>query len=207
MTERIERTALRNLIHNEEYSRKVLPFIKEDYFSDRLEKLLFKEIYKFITKFNALPTKEALSIEINDSKTITEDEYVITDVSINDLKIAHTTFLSDNKMAAYKALLKIEKLMNTLSVEEAQAATDPEVLSLYKLDLGDPIINHIEARIDVDVVFTNSVNNSTDNGTFTLRQNVYNETSDYISKVQALNPPGTMGAPGTGGFPDLPDGT
>ena len=79
--ERIERTALRNLIHNEEYSRKVLPFIKEDYFSDRLEKLLFKEIYKFITKFNALPTKEALSIEINDSKDINEDEYKkITDI-------------------------------------------------------------------------------------------------------------------------------
>ncbi len=71
MTERIERTALRNLIHNEEYSRKVLPFIKEDYFSDRLEKLLFKEIYKFITKFNALPTKEhAAALEYTISKTL-----------------------------------------------------------------------------------------------------------------------------------------
>ena len=79
--ERIERTALSNLIHNEEYTRKVLPFIKEDYFSDRLEKLLFKEIYKFITKFNALPTKEALSIEINSAKSVNEDEYKkITDV-------------------------------------------------------------------------------------------------------------------------------
>ena len=88
--ERIERTALRNLIHNEEYSRKVLPFIKEDYFSDRLERLLFKGIYRFITKFNALPTKEALSIEINDSKDITEDEYKkITDIiaTLNPEKI------------------------------------------------------------------------------------------------------------------------
>ena len=88
--ERIERTALRNLIHNEEYSRKVLPFIKEDYFSDRLEKLLFKQIYNFITKFNALPTKEALSIEINDSKDINEDEYKkITDIisTLNPEKI------------------------------------------------------------------------------------------------------------------------
>ena len=88
--ERIERTALRNLIHNEEYSRKVLPFIKEDYFSDRLERLLFKEIYKFITKFNALPTKEALSIEINDSKDINEDEYKkVTDIiaTLNPEKI------------------------------------------------------------------------------------------------------------------------
>ena len=79
--ERIERTALKNLIHNEEYCRKVLPFIKEEYFTDRLEKLLFTEIYKFVNKYNNLPTKESLSIEINTNKTINEDEYKkITDI-------------------------------------------------------------------------------------------------------------------------------
>ena len=75
MSERIETTAIRNLIHNEEYCRKVLPFIKEEYFVDRLEKLLFTEIYKFVNKYNQLPTKESLSIEINTNKGITEDEY------------------------------------------------------------------------------------------------------------------------------------
>ena len=40
--ERIERTALKNLMHNEDYCRKVLPFVKEEYFTDRLEKLLFR---------------------------------------------------------------------------------------------------------------------------------------------------------------------
>ena len=79
--ERLETTAIRNLIHNEEYCRKVLPFIKEDYFSDRLEKVLFKEIYKFVNKYNNLPTKESLSIEINTNKSINEDEYKkITDI-------------------------------------------------------------------------------------------------------------------------------
>ena len=79
--ERIERTALSNLIHNEEYTRKVLPFIKEEYFSDRTERLLFTEIYKFVNKYNSLPTKEALSIEINSAKSVNEDEYKkITDV-------------------------------------------------------------------------------------------------------------------------------
>ena len=48
--ERIERTALKNLLHNEAYARKVLPFIKEEYFSDKLEGVLFSEIYKFINK-------------------------------------------------------------------------------------------------------------------------------------------------------------
>ena len=79
--ERIERTALRNLIHNEDYCRKVLPFIKEEYFTDRLEKILFTEIYKFVNKYNNLPTKESLSIEINSNRTINEDEYKkITDI-------------------------------------------------------------------------------------------------------------------------------
>ncbi len=79
--ERIERTAIRNLIHNEQYCRKVLPFIKEEYFSDRLEKVLFTEIYKFVNKYNNLPTKESLSIEINANKSINEDEYKqVTDI-------------------------------------------------------------------------------------------------------------------------------
>ena len=79
--ERIERTAIRNLIHNEPYCRKVLPFIKEEYFTDRLEKVLFTEIYKFVNKYNNLPTKESLSIEINGNKSINEDEYKqVTDI-------------------------------------------------------------------------------------------------------------------------------
>ena len=72
--ERIETTAIRNLIHNEEYCRKVLPFIKAEYFTDRLERLLFSEINKFVNKYNTLPTKESLSIEINTNKNINEDE-------------------------------------------------------------------------------------------------------------------------------------
>ena len=79
--ERIERTALKNLLHNEAYARKVLPFIKEEYFSDKLEGVLFSEIYKFINKYNNLPTKESLSIEINSNKNVNEDEYKkITDI-------------------------------------------------------------------------------------------------------------------------------
>ena len=81
MMERIERTALSNLIHNEEYTRKVLPFVKQEYFADRLEGILFLEIYKFVEKYNSLPTKEALSIEINSNKSVNEDEYKkITDI-------------------------------------------------------------------------------------------------------------------------------
>ena len=79
--ERIETTAIKHLIHNEEYTRKVLPFLKEEYFSDRHEQILFREIEKFVLKYNNLPTKESLSIEINSNKTVNDDEYKkITDI-------------------------------------------------------------------------------------------------------------------------------
>ena len=79
--ERIERTTLKNLIHNDEYARKVLPFLKEEYFTERFDKILFREIYHFITKYNNLPTKEALSIELSNRKDVNETEYkTITDI-------------------------------------------------------------------------------------------------------------------------------
>ena len=73
--ERIERTALKNLIHNEEYTRKVLPFLKVDYFEDRSEKIIFTEIERFISQYNKTPTKETLQIDIGKRKDLNEKEY------------------------------------------------------------------------------------------------------------------------------------
>ena len=75
MEERIERTALKHLIHTEQYARKVLPFLKEEYFSDRLEKLIFREIALFYEKYNAQPTNETLAIELNGRKDINDSEF------------------------------------------------------------------------------------------------------------------------------------
>ena len=65
--ETVETTILKNLIYNEEYSRKVLPFITKEYFETYHEKILFEEISSFITKYNNLPTNETLIIEAFDS--------------------------------------------------------------------------------------------------------------------------------------------
>jgi len=75
MEERIERTALKHLIHTETYARKALPFLKEEYFTDRLEKLIFREINNFYDKFNAPPTTETLAIELNARKDINDNEF------------------------------------------------------------------------------------------------------------------------------------
>jgi replicative DNA helicase len=73
--ERIERTTLKNLLHNEDYTRKVLPFLKAEYFDDRKERIVFDEIRKFIDQYNKRPTKETLQIDIGKRKDLNEDEY------------------------------------------------------------------------------------------------------------------------------------
>jgi replicative DNA helicase len=62
------------LIYNEEYVRKVLPFIRPDYFSDNAEKIVFKEIFEFINQYKNPPTHEALVINFTEKKTLTEPQ-------------------------------------------------------------------------------------------------------------------------------------
>lgn len=67
MTNKIETTILKNLVHNETYVRSVLPFLKDDYFSNNAEKTVFRLISNFITKYNKPPTIEALEIALQNS--------------------------------------------------------------------------------------------------------------------------------------------
>jgi len=71
----IEQTILTNLIYNEQYTRKVLPFIKGDYFSDRTERTVFEEIQKFVDKYNDLPNRNALEVELDSRNDLNEDDY------------------------------------------------------------------------------------------------------------------------------------
>jgi|TARA_Y100000593_G_scaffold40401_2_gene77781 replicative DNA helicase len=71
----IERTALTNLLSNEDYARIVLPFIKEDYFEVREERIIFEEINKFTEKYNKIPTQVSLEIEVGERKDLNETEH------------------------------------------------------------------------------------------------------------------------------------
>ena len=73
--ETIETTILKNLIHNDEYSRKVLPFLNKEYFESYHEKIIFEEVSNFIVKYNNLPTKETLIIEAEKRTDIVEDVF------------------------------------------------------------------------------------------------------------------------------------
>ena len=72
--DRIETTILQNLIYNEEYSRKVIPFIKTDYFENKSERVTFEQISEFIVKYGSAITIEALNIEVDNRTDLTETE-------------------------------------------------------------------------------------------------------------------------------------
>ena len=71
----IERTTLSNLISNEPYARKVLPFLKPEYYSDIHDRVIFEEINKFIEKYGNLPTKQTLSIELDNRKDLNQEQF------------------------------------------------------------------------------------------------------------------------------------
>ena len=73
--EKVEFLILRNLLYNEEYLRKVIPFIEPDYFEDLLQKIVFEEISKFITQYNKLATKEILCIEVENRSDINDTSF------------------------------------------------------------------------------------------------------------------------------------
>ena len=73
--EQIEFLILKNLIHNEKYLRKSIPFIKSEYFEDPHQKMVYEEIFSFVEKYNELPTKEVLTIEVEKRDDINEDSF------------------------------------------------------------------------------------------------------------------------------------
>ena len=75
MNSKIETVILQNLINDDEYMRKVIPFLKRDYFIDNNEKIIYDRIKEFIDQYNAVPNKDALVIAVQNDKSLTEDQY------------------------------------------------------------------------------------------------------------------------------------
>jgi replicative DNA helicase len=118
--EKIEFLILRNLIHNEEYLRKVLPFIKDDYFEDLEQKIVFEEISKFVLEYNKLPTKEVLCIEVEKRTDVNEDQFKklthlivhLEDVSVEQNWLINTTEKWCRDRAIYLALMESIQLVD-----------------------------------------------------------------------------------------------
>ena len=134
--ERIETTILRNLVFNEEYSRKVIPFIQPDYFDQRTEKIIFEEITQFIVNYGAAITVEALAIEMENRTDLSETEVKesreitagLTDDPVDDQWLLDTTEKWCRDRAIYLALMESIGIAEGDSKDKGRDAI-PSILS------------------------------------------------------------------------------
>ena len=91
ITPRIERTILSNLIHNEEFARKVIPFIKEEYFQDAIEKVIFKSIWRYAEEYKSTVTPAALAIEVKKT-SLNDEQYRVSLEYLESLPIEDVGF-------------------------------------------------------------------------------------------------------------------
>lgn len=159
--DRIEKVILRNLVYNEEYLRKVLPFIEPDYFNDRNERVVFEHITKYASEYNSLITKEVLQIEIEDRRDITQDEVKNIYGTINELEDIECDFewLSDTTekwcrdRAIYLALMESIKIADGQDDKKNRDAI-PTILSdalsvSFNRNVGHDYLEDYEERYEL----------------------------------------------------------
>jgi replicative DNA helicase len=134
---RIETTILSNLIFNEEYARKTIPFLKSEYFSDKTEKVIFDEIDAYVKKYNTFPSKEALSIDLSIKDNLSEDQFNESKTYVEHLHYDADTqleWLLDNTekfcqdKAIYNAIMTSIGVINDKTGATAKGSI-PQILS------------------------------------------------------------------------------
>jgi len=160
---RLEHSILKNLIYNDSYCRKVLPFISPDYFSDDTEKVVFKEVNEFVNKYKSLPTHEALVINFTESKSLTETQ-VRTSINLLDeiykqreepteeqWLIEQTEKFCQDK-AIYNAIMESVSILDDKNHKTSKGEI-PKLLSdalgvSFDSHIGHDYINDAEERFD-----------------------------------------------------------
>jgi len=158
--DKIEFLILRNLIFNEEYARKVIPFIKDDYFEDQKQKIIFQEISSFIQQYNKLATKEILSIEVEKRNDINDTIFAEIVDLINSLEdeVGELDWLIDSTekwcrdRAIYLALMESIQLADGKDESKGRDAI-PTILSdalsvSFDTNVGHDYLTDYEERYE-----------------------------------------------------------
>ena len=160
LNQTIERTALTNLICNQDYARKVLPFIKSNYFDEREEQIIFEEISNFVDKYQKIPTQTSLEIEVGERKDLNETEHKkIVDIikTLNPMEVDfdwlvdHTEKFCKDK-AIYNAIVDGIKIIDGKDSKRKPDAI-PEILTdalsvSFDNSVGHDYIEDAESRFD-----------------------------------------------------------
>jgi replicative DNA helicase len=162
----LEQKILKHLLLDEEYTRKTLPFIKGEYFQESSEKLLFDEIQTYVNKYNTMPTKEALVIEIDKRVNLTDDQHkktvaLVKSITI-DPEVSDTKWLIDatedfcQEKAIYNGIMQSIQILddkNKNNTEKLDKGSIPKILAdalsvSFDNHVGHDFIDDAETRYD-----------------------------------------------------------
>jgi replicative DNA helicase len=160
MTERIEFTILRNLVCNEDFYRKVVPFIKPNYFTDQHERVIYEEIWDFASKYNMMPTAEILIINLQGRKDLDEETYTNAVKSIQEFNTnqVEPKWLLDTAekwckdRAIYLALLESIKIADggdqKISKDAIPSILQEALAVSFDEHVGHDYISNVQERYD-----------------------------------------------------------
>jgi replicative DNA helicase len=160
---RLETTILKNLIFNDDYARKILPFIKSEYFTDNTEKILFQEVEEYINHYKHLPTYESLVINFTESKKLTEQQVqdsveMLRAINAEKDEASNILWLIDNTekfcqdKAIYNAIMKSVKILDDRDNRDSKGAI-PQLLSdalgvSFDSSVGHDYVEDADNRFD-----------------------------------------------------------
>ena len=156
----IEQTILRNLLTNEKYTRKVLPFVQPDYFEGVYQQL-FKEIAKYVAKYNKLPTQESFKIELDQSDKFNDEQYrhaveiipsIFSTEKIDDKWLVDTTEKWCQDRAVYNAIMQsitiIDGKHQTLTKNALPDILSKALAVSFDTNIGHDYIENVSERYD-----------------------------------------------------------
>jgi len=156
----LEVTILGNLVYNEKYARKVLPFLKSDYFTAREYKVIFLEIHEYISQYDAMPSLNAIGIECQERTDLTEEQFKdiieVLNVLSNDTAdfdwLVDTTEKWCQERAIYISLMESVKIADGQDSKRDKGAI-PSILSealgvSFDQHVGHDYVSDAEARYD-----------------------------------------------------------
>ena len=160
LNQTIERTTLTNLICNEDYARKVLPFIKSNYFDEREEQIIFEEINNFVDKYQKIPTQTSLDKDLGERKDLNETEHkkngdiikTLNPMEVDfDWLVDHTEKFCKDK-AIYNAIVDGIKIIDGKDKKRTPDAI-PEILTdalsvSFDNSVGHDYIEDAESRYE-----------------------------------------------------------
>ncbi len=146
----IEKIILQNLARGESYARKVVPFLKKEYFHSRDVNIVFDTIHKFIIEYNTLPTKDILYISLETAKSISQDDYQncigIVDDIFEDYVESSIDWLMTQTENFCKEKAVYNAIMNSINIIDGKDATPttaiPDILSKALAVSFDTHIGH-----------------------------------------------------------------